>query len=77
MKDGEVGFGYLYSKHWSPQTKVIELDGKKHADYEAQVDLPLNGMYQLNFDYAAHKGKSIDTSAFVVNINGQSVKIIP
>ena len=77
VKKGEVGFGKLYNKHWPSHTKVIELDSHGNVDYKAKINLPSVGQYRLTFNYAARDHKPLQTSSFVVKINGKAIKISP
>lgn len=39
--------------------------------------MPSNSYYSLTFKYAARQGRPLNTSDFIVKINGESVKVEP
>ena len=75
---GEVGYGSTYNKNWDPTTKVIQLDTSEfNAHYYAQYILPLAAKYTIEFDYAARQNFNLETSKFIVSLNGVQHKITP
>ena len=75
---GEVGYGSTYNKNWEATTKVIELDSFAfNAHYYAQYILPVAAKYMILFDYAARQNVTLETSKFIVSINGVQQEITP
>ena len=56
----------------TPENTVLELDARRNATVEQQVNIFEDGLYEFSFDFGA-RGKNAADNAFEVAVNGQVV----